>query len=70
MKIEVGKTYLTRDRKHRLTVDAMVGKGRFPMRCKDDAGKITWRTRDGTFYMASIQHPHDLVKEIPGETAT
>jgi hypothetical protein len=60
MKIQVGKTYSTRDGTMRVKVEREQSKWRF--QCLDDRGRVTWRNGNGA-YLGALQHPHDLVEE-------
>jgi hypothetical protein len=49
MKIEVGKTYLTRDGQ-KITIQSESGyRGTWRMQGVDEIGRLTWRSRKGRF---------------------
>ncbi len=62
MKVEVGKTYLTRTGE-RVHIHAKTGwPGTYRMRGEDNRGRITWRSERGRF--VSYPHSLDLVAEV------
>ena len=62
MRIQVGKTYVTRDG-HKVTIEAEtpMATATYVMQGVDERGRITWRTRKGRF--DRHPHPNDLVSE-------
>jgi hypothetical protein len=63
MKIQVGKTYLTRDGTMQVKVEReLSNKNKWRFQCLDDRGRVTWRNGNGA-YLGALQHPHDLIEE-------
>jgi hypothetical protein len=61
-KIEIGKTYTTRDGSLDVTIEAETGNGgAYRMRGRDNLDRLTWRSATGRFAFGNRAHPLDLM---------
>jgi len=77
IKLEVGKTYLSRDGKHKATIDRIqsngIARGKWINWTDRFARDDSW-SRNGMWYMGPkqkcMEYPYDLVREVPSPTTS